>query len=913
MSTPSFLNILAKQILSKHSEKLTDIVIILPNKRAKIFLLEAFKNNISQNIFAPKIDSIEDFIQDIAGIRNIEPIEVLFEFFKVYKQLNATDAEPFENFANWAKTLLSDFNEIDRYLIPPNEILKHLENIKEIEHWSLQPEKTELVLKYLEFWKKLPVYYHELYNHLKGKGIGYQGLIYREAVENLNHFTNATKSKKYIFAGFNALNQAEEKIIQHLLANDIAEIYWDIDETFINDLQHDAGLFQRRIKNEWNHYKSNDYQWIFDDFKKQKNIEIIGTSKSIGQAMICGDLVHQIALKNELQQTAVVLADENLLLPVLYSLPDNVASLNITMGFVGKNNPAQILIQKIFKLHLGAIGRKSGNSYIFYYKDLLDVLNHPLVEPYCDSKSLTDFIKQNNYTFISLKKIKEISSSTDAFFNLIIDEWNDDTNEILERLLDVLLQIKSYLDYANEDEKIANAFVFSLYKAIIKLQNNLATFEEKIEPKTLYAIYKQTADLIEISFQGEPLDGLQIMGVLESRVLDFKNVIITSVNEGKLPAGKSQNTFLPYDLRMHHKLPTFKEKDAIYTYHFYHLLQRAENVYLIYNSDSDGFDGGEKSRFITQLEVENYHNPTVEIYNPIVPEKANQPLSIEKTAGIIQKLTEIAESKKGFSPSSLTSYIRNPIQFYFQKILKLSETEEVEENVAINTLGTIIHGVLEELYKPLIGKILIPKDIEDCFEKIDEKVTEQFKKEYKEGEINQGKNLLAFEVAKRNVFNFLKMELESLNQGDEVQIIDLEKEIFGSLTIPETGFTIHLGGKVDRIEYRNGKIRIIDYKTGKVEQKNLKLNSWEGLTNDINNEKIIQILTYAYMFKNENPNDEIEAGIISFKNMKSGFMPFRFDDNDSITEEILEKYQEQMIVLINEIFNPEIPFEEKKV
>lgn len=912
MPTISFLNILAREILSKHSENITDTIVILPNKRAKVFLLEAFKNNISQNIFAPRIDSIEDFVQDVAGIRSIEPIEVLFEFYKVYKQLNADETEPFENFANWAKTLLSDFNEIDRYLIPPDEILKHLENIKEIEHWSLQPEKTELVIKYLEFWKKLPVYYHELYNHLKSKGVGYQGLIYREAVHNLNHFTNTVKNKKYMFAGFNALNQAEEKIIQHLLATDIAEIYWDIDQTFINDIQHDAGLFQRRIKSEWNHYKNNNYQWVFDDFKKEKNIQIIGTSKSIGQAMICGDLVQQIAVKNELKDTAVVLADENLLLPVLYSLPENVSSLNITMGFVGKNNPAQILINKIFKLHLGAIGRKSANSYVFYYKELLDVLNHPFVEPYCNAKKLTDFIKQNNYSFISLKKVKEIFSTDDAFFSAIIDEWNDDTNEILERLLNILLQIKSFLDYTNEDEKIANAFVFSLYKTIIKIQNNLASFEEKIEPKTLYAIYKQTADLIEISFQGEPLDGLQIMGVLESRVLDFKNVIITSVNEGKLPAGKSQNTFLPYDLRMHHQLPTFKEKDAIYTFHFYHLLQRAENIYLIYNSDTDGFDGGEKSRFLTQLEVENYHKPTVEIFNPIVPEKANQPLSIEKTDGIIQKLTEIAQSEKGFSPSSLTSYIRNPIQFYFQKILKLSETEEVEENVAVNTLGTIIHGVLEELYKPLVGKILIPKDIEDCFDKIDQKVIEQFKKEYKKGEINQGKNLLAFEVAKRNVFNFLKMELEGLNQGDEVQIIDLEKEIFGSLTIPDTGFTINLGGKVDRIEYRNGKIRIIDYKTGKVEQKDLKLSSWEGLTNDIKNEKIIQILTYAYMFKNENPTHEIEAGIISFKNMKSGFMPFSFEKSDNITDEILMKYQEQMIVLIKEIFNLEIPFEEKK-
>lgn len=207
------------------------------------------------------------------------------------------------------------------------------------------------------------------------------------------------------------------------------------------------------------------------------------------------------------------------------------------------------------------------------------------------------FYKTEQLLFYFTQKVKEIFSTDDAFFSAIIDEWNDDTNEILERLLNILLQIKSFLDYTNEDEKIANAFVFSLYKTIIKIQNNLALFEEKIEPKTLYAIYKQTADLIEISFQGEPLDGLQIMGVLESRVLDFKNIIITSVNEGKLPAGKSQNTFLPYDLRMHHQLPTFKEKDAIYTFHFYHLLQRAENIYLIYNSDTDGFDGGEKADF----------------------------------------------------------------------------------------------------------------------------------------------------------------------------------------------------------------------------------------------------------------------------------------------------------------------------
>lgn len=912
MSTNSFLAKLAQQIIQNHSYQLTNVCIILPNKRAKIFLLEAFKNQLTHNSFAPEIISIEDFIQNLAKIRSVDSIELLFEFYTVYKQITPTDAESFENFASWAKTLLADFNEIDRYLIEPNVILKHLENIKEIEHWSVQPEKTELIEKYLAFWKKIPTFYHELTQHLKSKGIGYQGLIYREAVYNLTHYSENKKNKKIVFAGFNALNQAEEKIIQHLLAIEMAEIYWDFDQTFLHDQQHDAGLFQRRIKKEWHHYQSNEYQWIFDEFKKEKNIQIIGTSKQIGQAMICGSIINKIAQSNELSQTAIVLADENLLLPVLYELPNSVSALNITMGFTGKHNPAQLLIQKIFKLHLGAQGRKNGSNYVFYYQDLLDVLTHPFVEPYGNYSSLIEYIKYHNYTFITLKKIQEICPAHNNYFELLIDEWHDDAVTIIERLLSILLQIKSFLDNTKEEEKIANAFLYSIYQTLIKLQNNLSSFGEKIEPKTLYSIYKNIADLIEVSFQGEPLEGLQIMGVLESRVLDFKNIIITSVNEGNLPAGKSQNTFLPYDLRMYHKLPTFKEKDAIYSYHFYHLLQRAENVYLLYNSDTDGFDGGEKSRFITQLLVENYHIPTVEIYNPFVPQKTNEPFTIPKTKSILNRLTEIATSEKGFSPTSITTYIRNPLTFYFQKILKLSEAEEVEENIASNTLGTIIHGVLEELYQPLIGKLLIPKDIENCFPQIEQKVIEQFRKEYKEGDISQGKNLLAYEVAKRNVYNFLKMELNALNQGDQVQIISLEATFSGSITLPENNFKINLGGKLDRIEYRNNKIRIIDYKTGKVEPKNLKLKYWDGLTSDIVNEKIIQMLTYALMHSQKNPTSEIEAGIICFKNMKEGFMPFQFENNSLITQDVLKYFHDELLVFFRELFNPNLPFQEKK-
>ena len=924
MSKPTFLNQLAQEILKSQSigtDTLSKLTIVLPNKRAKVFLLDELKNLITNNVFAPEIISIEEFIQDIAGIRSIDNVELLFEFYEVYLSITEKDKQDaFENFANWAKTLLQDFNEIDRYLLDPDTILKYLENIKEIEHWAVDIEKrTDLIEKHLLFWKKLPQYYHSLYQYLLNKGAGYQGLIYREAVENLNHFSENNEDRQFVFAGFNALNQAEEKIIQHLLALDVAKIYWDIDETLLHDSFHDAGHFQRKFKSEWIYYKTHPYEWISNDFKSEKNIHVIATSKSIGQARIAGSIIEKQADKGNLQHVALVLGEESLLLPALHSLPANVDALNITMGFSSKNNPAQLLIAKLFKLHTNALTRNP-SGYVMYYKDILDVLTHPFIEPYVNANELVSVINKNNYSFITHKKLYELYTKDNPLFSLLFQKWDSDSVTVLENIAQILLKIKAGLSYENEEEKITNAFLYSIFKVINKMISYFSEHNSINDFKTLQAIYKQVIEVAEVSFEGEPLSGLQIMGVLESRVLDFETVIITSVNEGKFPAGKTTNSFIPYDVKLQYGLPTYKEKDAIYTYHFYHLLQRAKNIYLIYNSDSQGFDAGEKSRFITQLEIEKQpnHTLTFQYYNPDVPTIAHQPIIVPKTESVMNRLREIAD--KGFSPSSLTNYIRNPIQFYFQRILRISETDEVEENIAVNTLGTIIHGALEELYKPFIGKLLTTFDIQSCFKKIDDEVLNQFKLEYKEGEIKKGRNLLAFEVAKRNVLNFLKLELKALENGDEIQIIALETDLSQTLKDERLPFPIKIAGKVDRIELRNkkgekAKIRIIDYKTGKVEQKNVTLKDWSGLTEDIKNEKIIQVLAYAFMYEEQAKDLEIEAGIISFKNLKSGFLPFQFKHDKEvsgiISSEIMENYLDQIVILLQEILNVDVPFEEK--
>ncbi|KAF2332709.1 PD-(D/E)XK nuclease family protein [Flavobacterium nitrogenifigens] len=919
MINDSFLQKIASVVIQDYVEKLSEITIILPNKRAKVFLIEALKKATSKTIIAPQITSIEDFVQDVASIRSVDSIELLFEFYEVYLSITEKkNQQSFELFANWAKTLLQDFNEIDRYLLDPSHVLSYLKDIEDIKRWGLEvDQKTKLLENYIDFWKLLPVYYESLYNHLLFKSIGYQGLIYREAVNNLNHFSNTIGNRTFIFAGFNALNAAEEKIVQHLLALDQAKIYWDADQAFLNDPYHDAGLFLRRFKESWKHYKSNVFDWIVDDFSEPKNIQIIGTPKTIGQAKLAGSIIENLIDQNpdaSLDKVAVVLGEENLLVPVLYSLPASVGALNITMGYSGKNNPSQIFVAKLFKMHTNALSRKGG-SYVFYYKDVLDILTHPLVEPYANAQRLVRIIKENNYTFITHHKILELHPEPSSFFNLLFEKWQSGSIAVLKNISALLITIKEHFSNDNEEEKIAKAFVYGVFKVINKLINYYSKHHHIDNIDTLHSIYKQIIDLAEVSFEGEPLRGLQIMGVLESRVLDFETVIITSMNEGKFPAGKSQNSFIPYDVKRELGLPTFKEKDAIYTYHFYHLLQRAKNIYLIYNTENDGLDAGERSRFITQLEVEkkSKHNITFDIYNPELPNTAYEPISVPKSELVMERLKEIAVN--GFSPSALTSYIRNPIEFYFQKILRIREVEEVEENIALNTLGTIIHETLKALYEPFIGKFISESDLLNCFKLLDDEVLKQFKLVYKEGEIKKGRNLLAFEVAKRNVANFLKMELESVKNNEAIQIIALEQTFQREFIHPKLPFPVLIKGNVDRIERRDGRIRIIDYKTGKVEKSNVVLKTWNGLTQELKNDKIIQVLAYAFMYEKEAGELPIEVGIISFKNLKSGFLPFGFKEEKDldaiVTPQILNSYLEEIANLLGEIFDINIPFEEK--
>lgn len=889
---------------------LSEITFILPSKRAGSFLRDQLKKEATITQFAPKIVSIEDFVEDLSELSIVDTTELLFKSYQAYlNTASIKEKESFDNYATWAITLLNDFNEIDRYMVPATEFFEYLANIKTIERWGVQKETSTLISNYLQFWESLPDFYINLKTILKKEHTGFQGMVYREAAANANQYIEKNRTRKHIFIGFNALNTAEQQIIQALLKTGSSDIFWDTDSSFVDNEHHSSSLFIRRYLKEWNYYEIENKPQFPNNFESEKSFRIVEVQKNVGQAKYVGELLSTLS-ESTLNKTAIVLGDETLLVPLLHSLPDNVSHINVTMGMPLKNFPAPTFFELLFNLQL-----HSGDT--LYYKDIMSILNHPLGQSLISSASaITKKLNRENITHITSNAlIESVSNEERAILRLLFEKWNDRGAVAVETALELLRHLIPKVGKNNIEELT----VQKLKEIFLNIQGLSQKYPYLNSVKTVSTLFTELLETSTLDFEGDAFDGLQVMGVLETRVLDFENIIITSVNEGIFPSGKSNSSFITYDLKQQFQLPLYMEKDAIYTYHFYRLLQRAKNITILYSGHSEGMNSGEKSRFLSQLEVDGQQNHTYEklVFSSHINIKPKLVKKIEKSEEVLKRIKDLAE--KGFSPSALTSYIRNPIDFYFQKILMLQEAEEVEENIAANTLGTIIHDTLEAFYKPLEGAHLALSHLENMKEKIHDEVTKQFHKTFRGGTFSRGKNLIVFEVAKRYIQNFINLEIEEVKQGNHIEILQIETKLIINLPIEEIVFPVNLRGIVDRVDRYNGKLRIIDYKSGNVQQSEVEITDWETIIEDYKSSKAFQVLAYAAMISETIDFHDAEAGIISFKNMSSGFLPFgtktgpRSPRNNEITNEVLDTFKEELKKLIMEICDPDIPFIEKEI
>ena len=891
----------------KTTTSFEDVVLILPSQRAKVFVKQTIKDKISVG-FLPEIVNIEQFINQISGIEKADNIQLLFHFYTIYKNIEK-DPVTFDVFASWAITVIQDFNEIDQHLVNTKEIFVYLRDIQRLKKWSVKGEfkETELMKDHYSFLEKLNNFYNPFYTFLKEKGIGYQGLIYRESYQKIDDFLENNSNKKFFFIGFNALNKAEEFLFQKVLETGNSDIYWDLDTAFFKS-NHQAGTFIRKYKTEWRFYEKNDLKTLGSSFNKTKKIELIGASKNTTQVKYAGEILEKF---DDFSNTALVLADETLLPITLNSLPKNINAINITMGYPLKDVPTTSLIFAVFQLFISQEKLQKTVVNEFYYKDVIRFLKHQSIFNLLPNIAVfSDEVAKQNQTFINtaylhpfLKDLKkDLRETIISIFSPFVS-----VDEFLDRIL-------SLINILKEDvSELEKEYLFRFYTAFNQLKSLQKEYQYFPDLKTLAQFFRQLISSESLSFQGEPLRGLQLMGMLETRVLDFENIILLSTNEGVLPANSQQNSFIPFDVKLEFGLPTYREKDAIFSYHFFRLLQRAKNVFIIYNTEHDVFGSGEKSRFVTQLEmmrtdiVQKIISPKVVAENITLKE-------IKKDQRVLESLKVLAE--KGISPSALTNYLHNPIAFYKQKVLKLKEFDDVEETVAYNTLGTVVHNTLDELYTAFIGKYLKVDDIDAMKNQTKKLVTKYFKEEFKNGDLSTGRNRLIFEVANRFVINFLNQEKELLSDiNNQLKIIATEENLATEIEIDGIDFPIKIHGQVDRVDELNGVLRIIDYKTGMVSSSNLRVPNFEDLRDD-KHHKAIQVLLYAYIYsktKNYNFTKPLEAGIYSFKNLNNGFLSVNFSSNYrkpdlEINQERLDSFIEEIKNYIKEIYDLEIPF-----
>ena len=908
----TFIQEVLEKVCKTHKD-IQEVIFILPSKRAGTFLKKEIAKITQQPIFSPTIYSIESFVEDISKLKYASSTEQLFELYKAYLAVGDYDKESFDSFLSWGQTLLQDFNEIDRYLIDERALFSNLRDVQEINHWSSEEQKTPLIDAYLHFWDHILPVYETFNNGLLEKGLAHQGLAYRKAVLNLSVYLEET-SKSHIFIGFNALNKAESTIIQETLARGNSEIFWDIDPYFLNDPVHDAGFFIRAHK-DWNYFEEHPIQGLSNQYLATKKIEVIGVPKNISQTKYAGTLLAELQQQDSslLKNTALILGDETLLEPLLHGIPETIPTVNITMGQKLQATPLAGYFTSFFELH------QTTNIRGWFFKDFLQFITHPYSAVVFSTTAysiaqLVTTIKSKNWSYITLAQLASLNGGDNTLITTLFQDLKNSPDAFMQTCQLLIATLKDVLTAQNNTIALEQLYKIStLFNQITELRG---TYSYITTIKGLRNLFKNLLSSETLDFQGNPLDGLQVMGMLESRNLDFETVIITSVNEGILPSGKSNNSFIPFDLKLAYKLPTYKEKDAVYTYHFYRLLQRAKNVYLLYNTEPDVLEGGERSRLIAQLIADKNRMDIIErIASPTIIPIVTNLKHIEKTPSLMAALK--AYAAKGFSPSSLSNYIRNPIDFYKQNVLGVSDVAAVEEQIEANTFGTVVHDSLEDLYTPFVGDQLTKHSLELMLKDIDAVVVRNLKKSFKDGAIDQGKNYISYRVIKKYIEKFILSEIE-LAAHHTIRIIALEKKLAVHLDIPGIDTTVILKGKLDRIDELDGVTRIIDYKTGKVEKRNVEILGYTDLITEYQFSKAFQLLCYAYMFVKEDGDRPLQAGIISLKNLQAGTMLFAEKEGtkivtNTINEETLAAFEAALQQLIKIIFDPELPFIEKEV
>ena len=911
--------------------------IILPNRRAGLFLQRHLAVQARKTGWAPLVLSMTDFIKEISWLEQGDPVELLFGLYDVYQAV-VNRPDTLDEFYHRGETMIRDFDELDKYLVDAEILFANIMDLKALEEplagleedqiafirqfWTgfhsgeLTPEKEE----FLNTWKQLPLIYERFRQELRAEGKAYPGMQYREIAERIaaGEMEDGWEGKT-IVAGFNALNRCEKRIFAWLKIHG-AEFYWDHDVRYVGDAQSEAGRFLRE------NLKQFPQAAELEDFRGlegEKEIRIFELPTDVLQAKTVHRILEERGSESsgDCTDTAVVLCDEELLLPVLMSLPGDTEEINVTMGYPMKNTPVFGFTEALLRLHHHARSLAEG-GVSFYHKDVMAILLHPYFRKIAGSSASELYGKILSSNLIMVENTMFTGELELRIFRLV-----ESASGLVDYLRGIFMHILE--GFSDPEEQMQKAldreFIFRLLTHLNKL-DNLLIKRPSITASILESLLRKSLSGLRIPFEGEPLSGLQLMGILETRMLDFRHVILLSMNEETMPASHGAPSNIPYSLRLAFQMPAREDMDAIYAYYFYRLMQRAEKVDLLYNSGTEGVKSGEMSRYLYQvifergtqvirpgLEVHTREIPTVEVvHSPEITKKLEVYL-LDKEDG------------RYLSPTAINTYIDCSLKFYLRYLAGIGEADEVEEEIGAAGFGTVLHDTLHVLYSEIAQRNqeqitreeLMTLTRSDQAERV---LREIFLKHHFRGRRKgklEGRNIIMFQVMLRYLVKIIDTDLKLA----PFTLVSVENRYERKLEIESADGSrvLRLGGKIDRVDRLGKVLRVIDYKTGGAKLEFPSLNSLFDSTQSKRNSAAMQTLLYAWLVGDSYPGEQIQPGLYVMKAlfeepfdpalvMKSRGQGGRVESFAELEEEFLEHMKE----VLQRLYDPNIPFTQRE-
>lgn len=934
----TFLSLVAKNLYKRHGADLSRVAVIFPNKRAGLFFNEHLADEANRPIWSPAYLSISELFQQLSAQRSEsplklgDPIKLVCELYKIFREETKSE-ETLDEFYFWGELLISDFDDADKNLVDAGKLFSNLQDLKNMmdgfdflsedqeaaiqqffQNFSIE-KRTALKEKFISLWDVLGSIYNRYKESLENQNIAYEGMLYRSVIEQLD--AAQMKYDTYVFVGFNVLNKVETKFFQLLRDANKALFYWDYDTFYTEAKNHEAGEFIRRNLKEFPSALSGV---TFNKMMQPKKVRFIASSTENAQARFLPDWIRENVIGKE-SDSAVVLCNETLLLPVLHSIPDSVKHVNITMGFPLAQTPVHSFITALLELQTVGFRPETGR---YAYAAVQSVLKHPYTRQLSSkADALEKDLTGKNRFYPLPSELKQ-----DEFLSVLFTPQLSNM-ELCRYLTDALKEIaKIYHTEKGSDDVFNQLYRESLFKAftlINRLSSLIESGDLTVQIDTFKRLLNKVLTSANIPFHGEPAIGMQVMGVLETRNLDFKNLVMMSLNEGQLPKGSGDSSFIPYNLRKAFGMTTIEHKNAVYAYYFYRLMQRAENITLMYNTSSDGLNRGEWSRFMLQFLIEWPHDITREYLEAGQSPQTTAEITIKKTPDVMKRLQNFYDKRCNeraqLSPSALNTYMDCRLKFYYTYVAKLRPKPEVSSEIDSAMFGTIFHRSAELVYMDFkeYGNVVNKEQLEQLIRndvKLQDYVDKAFKEEFFKVAITEKPEYNGVQLVNSKVIaSYLRQLLRNDKEYAPFTLVGMEEKVSEDIAIPTPKGDIlsRIGGTIDRMDSKDGTLRIVDYKTGGSPKAVANIAAlftpaesrpnyifqtflYAAIMTRQQELKVAPSLLYIHQAASANYKPYIEMGQRNNKVFVEDFSPYE------------EEFRESLTQLLAEIFNPEEPF-----